>query len=402
MVQVKIVLDTRRKKADGTYSVIFRITNIKKVYTITSGIAITEDLWDISNNEVSKAHPNFQSLNTSLSKKYYQIQRSILKLEEEGTFSYDELKLLISDKPKLIADTSFKAFSQKLIDDMMEVKRTGNAIIYQTAVNRFLGYCKNPKIKFSQINYSLIDGFIQNLTLAGLKQNSIGNYLRSLRAIYNKAIKAKIVDRSCYPFYDISIKTEKTQKRAVLKKDITVLEKLNIDVGSKEWHARNYFLLCFYLIGMSFTDLAYLTKNNLNDGRIAYRRRKTHKLYSIKLFKKAEEILERYNNGNRKYLLPVLNNEVVEDTLISKKLIAQWIKTTNKYLRRIVNSHTKGLKLTTYVARHTWATTAKKLGYSNELIAEALGHENGNRVTNIYLDSFDQEVVDAMHEKVIR
>lgn len=86
MVQVKVVLDKSRHKSDGTYSIIFRITNIKKTYTITSGISIHEILWDEVRKEVNRTHQNSQSMNASLSKKYYLIQKSVLKLEEKGSF----------------------------------------------------------------------------------------------------------------------------------------------------------------------------------------------------------------------------------------------------------------------------------------------------------------------------
>lgn len=99
--------------------------------------------------------------------------------------------------------------------------------------------------------------------------------------------------------------------------------------------------------------------------------------------------------------MPVLLNHTEEDSLESKKLISQWIKTTNKYLNRIISKDENIINLTTYVGMHTWATSAKKLGYSNELITEALGHQYGNRITNIYLDNFEQEVVDEMHKRVI-
>lgn len=85
----------------------------------------------------------------------------------------------------------------------------------------------------------------------------------------------------------------------------------------------------------------------------------------------------------------------------AKILIAQWIKTTNKWLGKIVEDCELNCEVTTYVARHTWATTAKRLGYSIEVIAEAMGHEHGNRITNIYLDSFDQSLIDTVNEKVI-
>ncbi|GAA4092691.1 site-specific integrase [Mucilaginibacter panaciglaebae] len=401
MVTLKTTLDTRRKKSNGNYPVIFRITDFKKTYTMTSGIDVPEHLWDNTNREVLKAHPNAQSINTTLSKKYYQIQRAILVQQDNESFSFEDLKLILAGKPKVNAQALFKPFAEKLIAEMIEVKRTGNAIVYRTAVNRLLNYYGDNKLKLVDINYNLLDGFSRSLVKQGIKQNSISNYFRSIRAIYNKAIKAKLVERSAYPFRDISIKTEKTAKRAITRVNIRQFEQLKLTTNTPEWHARNYFILSFYLIGISFTDLAYLKPGNIIKGRLEYKRRKTHKLYSIKVFPQAEQILKLYANQSKVFLLPVLPDYIEEDTLESKKLIFQWIKTTNKYLNRLAENLSITEPVTTYVGRHTFATTAKRMGYSNELIAEALGHEYGNRITNIYLDAFDKEVVDKMHEAVI-
>jgi integrase/recombinase XerD len=101
------------------------------------------------------------------------------------------------------------------------------------------------------------------------------------------------------------------------------------------YRSLNCFLLSFYLIGISFTDLAYLKPENLVDGRIIYRRRKTHKNYNVKLFPQAEAIFNQFHQEGSKFLLPVLSNHIIEDSLEAKKLISQWIKTTNKYLNRL-------------------------------------------------------------------
>lgn len=402
MVHVKTILDTRRIKSDGTFNIIYRITSFKKSYTINSGISVEEHQWDSSKMEVSKLHPNAQLINTSLSKKYFEIQRALLKLEDADEFSISDLKQHLEGKTVPVKQqVTFKSFSDQLITEMIQINHTGNALVYQTAVNRFINYCGNPAIKFSAINYTLLQSFSNSLQASGIKPNSISNYLRTIRAIYNKAIRAKLVDRSKYPFLDVKIRSERTIKRAVLRDDLCKLTKLPLSNNSALEKALNHFLLSFYLIGISFTDLAYLKPENIIDGRLVYNRRKTHKYYSIKIFPQVTAILNQFRNVNSKYLLPVLPNHIIEDSLEAKKLIHQWIKTTNKYLKRLgVEAGIAGT-LTTYVARHTFATTAKKLGYSNELIAEALGHEYGNRITNIYLDSFDKEVVDEMHERVI-
>jgi hypothetical protein len=210
-----------------------------------------------------------------------------------------------------------------------------------------------------------------------------------------------VVKRSFYPFHDIIIKSEKTAKRAILKDDIAKLLQIHVEKNSTCWRSLNYFMLSFYLRGISFTDLAYLKHSNIIDGRIEYKRRKTHKNYSVKLFPETESIINQMHAPGSDYLLPIIPFGVTEDSVRAKRIIQQCIKTTNKYLKKL--SAECGLlnSAQTYSSRHGFATIAKRLGYSNELIAEALGHEIGNKITNIYLDSFDKDVLDSMHQNVI-
>src|SRR5690606_6232850 len=120
MVQLKVILDTRRKKSGGAYPVYFRITNIKKVNYISAGITVLLEHWDEATLSISKNHPNHKSLNLTLSKKYYDVQRVILKLEQEDNFSIDELKNILNpkaDEPQKVV--TFNDYVKKLIDEMM-------------------------------------------------------------------------------------------------------------------------------------------------------------------------------------------------------------------------------------------------------------------------------------------
>tara|TARA_R110001606_G_scaffold364204_1_gene518558 strand:- start:10736 stop:11944 length:1209 start_codon:yes stop_codon:yes gene_type:complete len=400
MASLKLLLDTRRVKSDGTFNVIFRITHLRKVYTINSGISLKELFWNDQSSEVLKEHPNSKLINLKLNKDYFLIQDAILRLEDE--FTIEKVRNLFKGEKPINEITTFKVLADKLISQMFESKRTGNAIVYQTAVNRFLNFYGKEDIQFNKITYSLLEEFIHALKVQGLKVNSISNYLRSIRAIYNRAIKEKVIERSEYPFYDIKIAVEKTQKRALSNTDILKLKNSIVKENSAPWEAKNYFFLSYYLIGISFTDLAYLKLDNIVDGRIVYKRRKTHKNYSIKLFPESEVIFKSLKSNNSQYLLNIITPDIPEDGLEAKKRISQWIKTTNKYLKQISDKENIKGTTTTYVARHSFATRAKKLGYSIELISEALGHElSNNKITNTYLDSFDKDVIDAMHYKVI-
>ena len=397
MANVKTTLDTRRIKSDGTYNIIYRITHQKKVYTINSRRSILEQYWNYEQSEINKKYPNYKLINLKLLKGYFKIEKAILTLDDD--FTIEKLRNII--KGEATNQTkSFKEFAQELIDQMIKEGRTGNALVYQTAVNRLISF-SGEQITFDRIDYKLLTEFIHHLKVEGLKTNSISNYLRSIRAIYNKAIKHRIVDRDKYPFYDISIKSQRTANRAISKADIMQLNSLPLVESSPSWRALKYFMLSFYLRGISFTDMAYLKQTNIIEGRIHYERRKTHKLYSVKLFTPAVEIIRSFYGDHQEYLLPVLPNSTIEDSVEAKKVLRQWIKTTNHYLKRLSQRINSEIPITTYCSRHSFASIAKHLGYSNEIIAEALGHEYGNKVTAIYLDAFDNDVLDQMHYDII-
>lgn len=128
MVHVKIILDKRREKTDGTYSINYRITDVKKVYTIYSGISVEEKFWDDAEKVIIKKHPNNQILNATINKKFYELQKAILQFDDKE-FAFEVLKQMIDGKAKDSPKITFLQFSDKIIKEMMEVKRTGNAIV---------------------------------------------------------------------------------------------------------------------------------------------------------------------------------------------------------------------------------------------------------------------------------
>ncbi len=404
MVYYKLVLNDKRVREDSTYPVEVRITYLRKNTTIATGIRVKKEHWD-SNAQLVRKTPNFQKLNQSIGDVFLKVQKIIHELDDNQEFSFIALKERMDNKLKpskvVTGDRTFNEFSEELIKNLFSINKVGNALVYQTASNRLIGFANGRKLKFKEIDYMFLEDFQRHLINEGVKQNSISNYLRTIRAIYNRAIKARVICRTQYPFNEVTIKSERTAKRAILASDLAKIYTLDLKENTREWHARNYFFLSFSLIGVSFTDLAYLKSTNIINGRIVYRRRKTRKEYSIQITPLAQRIINEYKDRNDKYLLPILPATVAEDSLVANQKIHQWIKTTNKWMKELAATCDITETLTTYVARHTWATTAKRLGYSNELIAEAMGHEYGNKITNIYLDNFEQSVVDELNYKVL-
>ncbi|RFZ81179.1 hypothetical protein DYU05_19525 [Mucilaginibacter terrenus] len=271
MVYFKLLLNDKRLKADSIYPVVVRVTYQRKNTTFNTGIRIQADQWDVNSLQVRYQNPNAQIFNKAISEFYSRVQNIGFKLVDENDFSFALLKqrLEATDQPLSSKKaTTFKIFTDQLITDMLSINQTGNAIVYRTASNRLLTYAQSPMLRFRDIDYKLLNGFKTRLIKDAVKQNTISNYFRTLRAIYNKAIKAKLIERAEYPFLDISVKAEKTAKRAMAIDELLAIMRITLEPRSPKWHARNYFLLSFSLIGASFTDLAYLRPTNLKKGRL--------------------------------------------------------------------------------------------------------------------------------------
>jgi integrase/recombinase XerD len=404
MVFPHLVLDDRRAKSNGTYPIVIRVTHNRRTAAFPVGVSIRKEHWDEHNSTLLKSHPNFKSLHSAITNAYHKVQKSTEVLLDNQQFTLKALKEKIQVQPVIEVEVAkpltFNEYSNRLINDLYQNNKIGNAIVYQTAVNRLISFANFSQLTFEQINYRFLENFKNRLISDGVKPNTVSNYFRTIRAIFNKAIKERLVSKDAYYFTDISFKPERTAKRAITKDEITKVISYPAAQDTPERSAKNYFILSFCLIGISFTDLAYLKPSNIRAGRLQYKRRKTGKTYDIKLTNEATNLLKLYQHPNNEYLLPILPNTIKEDGVEAKCLILQWIKTTNKYLKRI-SSNLEISEITTYVARHTWATLAKRMGYSNELIAEAMGHQYGNRTTAIYLDDFEQEVIDTINEKII-
>jgi integrase/recombinase XerD len=307
------------------------------------------------------------------------------------------LKQVLVNDEKAVKIT-FYSFAKQEIQNLKDQERFGNASVYETSVNRFTGYTGNS-ISFKQINYNVISGFELTLLKDGVCRNTIAVYMREVRALLNLAIKKGLMDRADYPFWNYKIKTEKTISRAITKAELQKIYECPLIENSVAWHSRNIFFLIFNLIGISFIDLILLENGSIQNERIIYRRRKTGKLYSIKITSEAERIINIYKNPNSKYLISyfkfdnVLKHEVRKESGLR-------MKSCNNQLKKIGKTLELPIPLTTYVARYTWANVAKSLGYPKDQIAEALGHEYGNRITGIYLDNYGSEVIDEINQKV--
>jgi hypothetical protein len=400
MATIKLTIDKRRPFNDGRIPVIFRITNNKKSTSIISGVKIIPNEWDTNKCKIVKQHPKSKELNILLSKRLIELENKLLEVSSTADdISVHDLKkaLLNDNKPLKI---KFSDFALAEISNLEEKNKFSNAKAYETAANRLVGYA-GAELTLDKVTFSLLSDFETHLIKNGLTRNSVAVYMREIRAILNKAIKKKFLSREQYPFTDYKIKTEKTVNRPISQSELLTVKQYPLEEGTRLWHSRNMFLLIFNLIGISFIDLSLLKHSSIQSDRVLYRRRKTGKIYSIKLTDEAKRIINLYKNENSEFLISYTAIDGIPKEK-ERDAIALNLKTCNKYLKRLGKLCELPIPLTTYVARYTWANIAKTLGYPKDQIAEALGHEYGNRVTGIYLDSYGNEVIDEMNEQVTK
>ncbi len=397
MATLKLTIDGARSYADGRVRVIYRLTQNDQTTRIGSGVKVLKEDWDPLKCRINKTHPKSKELNLLLSTRLLELEKKLLLMTFTDDLTITELRdalLSNGENTKVL----FTDFTKKEIKSLRDKGRFGNAQSYETALNRLIKFA-GEDLCVDMISYTLLKDFDTQLIVEGLSRNTVAVYMREIRALMNIAIRKKIIEPNLYPFNSYKIKTEKTVSRAVTIKDLRKLQEAALEENTTMWHSRNIFFLIFNLIGISFIDLALLKKSSIQQGRIVYRRRKTGKIYSIKITAEAERIMNLYKDENNDYLISYLSIGETEKAE-EREAIGLKLKTCNKYLKKLGKQMELPIPLTTYVARYSWANVAKSLGYPKDQIAEALGHEYGNRITGIYLDDYGNDVIDAVNKHV--
>jgi site-specific recombinase XerD len=412
MASVKLYYDKRRLKKDGTYPLKLKINHNDKALYIPLGRNFTPKQWSEKDNKVKSSFPNSGEVNASIRKALSNATTLIAENQDEikhmSIKALKELlqKKLFDDKKSSPANESdfFYKYTQSLIDRLIVANRVGTADSYRQTLTSFQKFLDHKDIPLNSIDNKFILDYEAYCLGKGMKINSIGVYLRTLRAILNKAIGDGLLNKNNYAFSNYSIKVEKTAKRAISKEEIQKIISLELEQGTKLWNSHNYFVFMFHLRGMNFIDLAYLTPKNIIEGRVEYRRIKTGKLYSIKLTEKAKSILDYYMNSQSlkpsDYIFPILPKGLKNDKETERKRFKDKRKNFNKDLKVIAKQCDIEVNLTSYVTRHTWASIAKFAGIAPAIIGESLGHSD-LKTTETYLANFENKELDDANELIV-
>ncbi len=348
----------------------------------------------ISNHSNRQAY--LQLIQSKIDWEMKQMQRIVHDREMVGIpYSIDDLAKEIQQLPP--SQSVFTFFRQQIAkkEQMLCIGTKNN---YVSAANRFMEFRNHEDLAFSQMTSDMMEMYQAWLWNRDVGQNTVAFYLRTLRTLYNKAVEAGQAPSNDI-FSHIQTANVRTGKRAISVKDIRKIEKLDLSRGSSLDKARDLFLLSFYLRGMAFVDMAFLKKSDLKCGMISYNRRKTHQNLNIEWMKPMQAIVDKYAEQTKDslYLLPILTGK--ETSLYTAYRKAE--HNTNYNLKKIGERIGLKIPLTTYVARHTWASIALHMNIPIATISEGMGH-NSFKTTQIYLQSLDMATINEANERIIR
>lgn len=395
MATINLTIGSRSKK-NGTQPIFIRIRHGSSYFDISTGESVLESKFD-RNKERIIGNVSLQLYLEELKEKYAKRLRKFQSENLGRSFTLNELKAFVLQKSA--DEITVEEFWNENIDQLLKSGRIGSARTYKNTLS-VISKIIPLKKSFKSIGLKDLQKIEKELRSRGNNYNSIAVYMRTFRAICNRAINFNLADFEWYPFRKYKIKKEKTIPRVLTLEEIQSYFNAKFNQDDPLFREWNIGKLLFMLRGINLRDLLYLTEDNFRAGRIIYRRGKTGKMYSIKVCERIQSTLSQFEN-NRKTLLGMMPDEYLENPAKSLHSRAQITKRINTKLKQIGKKLKFQEGLTTYVFRYTYANLARKLGYSKDLIAEALGHEYGNSVTGIYLELFDQETLDQMADHIL-
>ena len=381
MVKVSVRLDVRHRLKDGTYPLKLAVAR-QGTFWLPLDIYLREEDWDADNERIINL-ANRKSLNALIQQRQSEVNMKLMALQNNGTLrSYTKAALIayLQDDSDDNQPHLFSVMAERFLrlKDNASTKR-----IYEDTIRLMKDFCKYESLTFEEMTVSWLNTFNIYARESCPSKNGRAIHFRNIRAIFNYAIKEDYI--TCYPFRKFKIEHEQTEKRSLSLEQMRRLASMPLKPFQERY--RDTFMLVFMLIGINSIDLSRLKE--VKNGRISYKRGKTHKIYDIKVEPEAQAIIDRYKG---------------------KEHLLNWFDSVKNYRhyanRANLSLHDIGKEFgaegfTVYWARHTWATFAAELDIPEDTISLALGHSTtGAEVTKVYI-RYNHKKVDDANRRVI-
>ncbi len=382
-------LDTRREKKSGKFPVKFRITFQRKSFFYRADIDLTPDEW------LSVTDPKHENHNTLFAKR---IRKNIDKgleviqkhVEELNSFTFENLNKRMG---KMSKSDLLKTYDQ-LISENIENKKFNTADWYKYSKKSVESFASGTVLQFKSIDKHWLRDFEKYLVTHGKSITTISMYLRALQAVMNRGIKESYFKKDeSFPFGNNNYKIPKENPRKMAL-NLSQIKKI-IDyepLSPNEAFLRDMWVFSYLCNGINIVDLLKLKYSDVGDMEISFYRQKTiHSQNKTKvsaiILPEMRQIIERWGNEPKadNYIFPILRHGLdPKQELLKTKNFTSLL---NKRMHRI-GKHLGIGSITSYTARHSFATVNKRSGASIEYISESLGHSDV-KTTKTYLDKFE-------------
>ena len=378
----------------------YQIIHHRKVRHIRTGYKLFSSEWISASGEIDVSAGSGEDRKNYLIALKKQIDKDLVKIEkcinrlvqEDAPFTVERIIELYT-VPE--GNYTFLLYGKELLVELRKIGKVRTAGTYQSALNSFERYLNNRgDVSLDALDSNQMIAYESWLKGNGICPNTSSYYMRNLRAIYNRAVEQGFVAQQ-NPFKHVYTGIDKTRKRAVSLDVVREIRDLNLTKKSLVF-ARDIFLFSFYTRGMSFVDMAFLKKKDLQNGILTYRRHKTGQQLFIKWEKPMQELIDKYDTSDIPYLLPIIRNNGMDEWHQYQNEAHR----INRNLKHIGKQMGFGIPLTTYVACHAWASIAQSKNVSLSVISEALGHDS-EQTTRIYLASLDASIVDTANSLIL-
>ena len=405
MATITPILRIAKLGNDGKAPVWVRISDAASTRYISTRIKIRKTEWNPAKQRVNKRHVSHVKLNAIIAVTVRSAEEALLNARLEGVEpTADDLKAAIL-KPKA---GDFFAFAKGAIERMERHGQADSARRYRFVVFSKLRGFTGTSLPFDRLNVRLLRDWETSMIERGNAAGTVATAFRAVRSIYNKAIAEGLGNRNDSPFLNFRLApVPRPVKAKLTNEEMQAIEDVNLEVGSKTWHARNAFVFSFYCAGMRFKDVCLLRRGDLHqDGggwRVHYTTAKSFRNFALKVPQRAADIAVLYGLGDamadpEEYLFPFLRDRDVSTPERLRRVKDSRNVTVNKQLKKIARLAGVETNVSFHIARHSFADLARVRGIDLHTISKALGHSS-LKVTEIYLKGFDQHALDgAMDE----
>lgn len=402
---VNILCYKSKTLANGEHPLVIRICKDGKKKYKSLGISVNPKFWDFEKERPKANCPNRELILKIILEKENEYQKQILEFKSEDK-DFTASTLLDAKTNKIIYKT-VSEFYTEYIDYLKSIGKIGTAKNYRDSFNSLKRFTNNKlDIYFNEITLQWLNKYEKWLRDSQCKETSISVFFRTLRSVFNKAIANKNAKAESYPFKEFKISKfdTTTEKRAIPKESNKQIMNVDLDSNNRYMQlSKDLYVFSYLCGGINFTDIANLQHSNISEGKLSYIRQKTGKKIAIPIGTEAIQIVNRYlKEGvcSDDYIFPILDKTIHITELQKYNRKHKVLEHINKCLKIISAKAGINANLTTYVARHSFATVLKCSGVNIALISETLGHSD-LKTTQIYLDSFENSQIDEAMKNLL-